>query len=177
VIVSSGAGAKDHHLSGHLIWVPRYRRFMPEGHTTHRLAARHAELLAGEPVWASSPQGRFEAGAALMSGSKLESAQAYGKHLFHHYDIGLALHVHLGLYGKFADGAMPAPPPVGELRMRLRNDRHWIDLRGPTACELLEPPQVDALLARLGADPLRADADPARLSSGSAAAPPRSWCC
>jgi endonuclease-8 len=135
---------------------------MPEGHTTHRLAARHSELLTGEPVRASSPQGRFEAGAALMSGSKLESAEAYGKHLFHHYDIGLALHVHLGLYGKFADGALPAPPPIGELRMRLCNDRHWIDLRGPTACELLEPPQVDALLARLGADPLRPDADPAK---------------
>lgn len=133
---------------------------MPEGHTTHRLAARHIELLAGEPVRASSPQGRFEAGAALLSGSKLVSAEAYGKHLLHHYDIGLSLHVHLGLYGKFSDGTMPAPLPQGELRLRLRNDRHWIDLRGPNQCELLEPPAVETLLSRLGADPLRPDADP-----------------
>src|SRR5262245_36573928 len=108
---------------------------MPEGHTTHRLAARHGELLAGDPVSASSPQGRFAAGAALMSGAKLVSAEAYGKHLLHHYDIGRTLHVHLGLYGKFSDGRMPAPPPQGELRLRLRTKRHWIDLRGPAACE------------------------------------------
>ncbi|MGI8415439.1 MAG: Fpg/Nei family DNA glycosylase [Nakamurella sp.] len=34
------------------------------------------------------------------------------------------------------------------------------DLRGPAACELVTPGEVDALLARLGPDPLRADADP-----------------
>jgi endonuclease-8 len=69
--------------------------------------------------------------------------------------------VHLGLYGKFADGEGEPPPPVGQVRLRLTSDRHWLDLRGPTACQLLSPPEVDALRARLGADPLRADADPA----------------
>jgi endonuclease VIII len=151
---------EDHHLPGHHHRVPRYRRFMPEGHTVHRLAARHGELLAGDLVRACSPQGRFAAGAALIRGSKLTGAEAYGKHLLHRYDTGLTLHVHLGLYGKFSDGVMPAPPPAGELRLRLDNDRRWIDLRGPAACELLEPPAIDALLARLGPDPLRADADP-----------------
>ena len=38
---------------------------------------------------------------------------------------------------------------------------HWLDLRGPAACELLSAPEVEALLARLGPDPLRGDADPA----------------
>ncbi|GIH06203.1 endonuclease VIII [Rhizocola hellebori] len=133
---------------------------MPEGHTIHRLAARHNELLRGEVVNATSPQGRFSAGAALLSGSKLEFAEAYGKHLLHHYDFGLTLHVHLGLYGKFSDGALPAPPPIGELRMRLSNDHHWIDLRGPSACELLDGASEKALLDRLGIDPLRPDADP-----------------
>ncbi len=37
-----------------------------------------------------------------------------------------------------------------------------MDLRGPAACELLDPPEVDALLSRLGPDPLRADAQPQR---------------
>jgi endonuclease-8 len=133
---------------------------MPEGHTIHRLAARHNELLRGEVVSVSSPQGRFAAGAALLSGAKLEQAQAYGKHLLHRYDLGLTLHVHLGLYGKFSDGSMPAPAPMGQLRMRLCNDRHWIDLRGPTACELLDATSLAALLDRLGVDPLRPDADP-----------------
>ena len=41
---------------------------VPEGHTIHRLAARHRELFAGQQVQVSSPQGRFAAGAAQLSG-------------------------------------------------------------------------------------------------------------
>jgi endonuclease-8 len=67
--------------------------------------------------------------------------------------------VHLGLYGGFADGTGPPPAPVGQVRLRLATARHWLDLRGPTACEVLSPPEVAALRARLGADPLRDDAD------------------
>ncbi|MFE9655987.1 Fpg/Nei family DNA glycosylase [Micromonospora sp. NPDC006431] len=164
---------------------------MPEGHTIHRLAARHAELFAGDRVHAASPQGRFAEGAARLTGTVLEGTEAYGKHLLHHYAGELTLHVHLGLYGKFADGPGEPPPPVGQVRLRLSNDgassrrggrraevgldladigvppagedhRHWLDLRGPTACELLTPTEVAALRDRLGPDPLRADADPDR---------------
>jgi endonuclease-8 len=133
---------------------------VPEGHTIHRLAARHRELFAGRPVRAASPQGRFAAGAAAIDGLVQLDATAHGKHLLHHYPGGRAVHVHLGLYGRFTDGSGPAPPPVGEVRLRLCNDAHWLDLRGPAACELLDPAQVVALLGRLGADPLRDDADP-----------------
>ncbi|QGN47071.1 Fpg/Nei family DNA glycosylase [Micromonospora sp. WMMC415] len=135
---------------------------MPEGHTIHRLAARHAELFAGDKVHAASPQGRFAEGAARLTGSVLERTEAYGKHLLHHYPGELTLHVHLGLYGKVTDGAGEPPGPVGQIRLRLTSDRHWLDLRGPTACELLTPPEVAALRGRLGPDPLRADADPER---------------
>jgi endonuclease-8 len=134
---------------------------MPEGHTVRRLADRHRELFAGEPVALTSPQGRFAEGAARLSGSVLVATEAYGKHLLHHYGDG-TLHVHLGLYGKFADGAAPVPPDVGQIRLRMANDRHWLELRGPTACEVLDPPEVDVLRARLGADPLRPDAKPER---------------
>ncbi|RKN39989.1 Fpg/Nei family DNA glycosylase [Micromonospora endolithica] len=135
---------------------------MPEGHTIHRLAARHAELFVGDKMHAASPQGRFAEGAARLTGSVLDGTEAYGKHLLHHYAGEVTLHVHLGLYGKFADGAGEPPEPVGQVRLRLTSDRHWLDLRGPTACELLTPPEVAALRARLGPDPLRADADPER---------------
>ncbi|MBQ1025527.1 Fpg/Nei family DNA glycosylase [Micromonospora sp. C95] len=135
---------------------------MPEGHTIHRLAARHAELFAGDKVHAASPQGRFADGAAMISGTVLDGTEAYGKHLLHHYAGELTLHVHLGLYGKVTDGAGEPPEPVGQIRLRLTSDQHWLDLRGPTACELLSPPEVAALRARLGPDPLRADADPER---------------
>jgi endonuclease-8 len=135
---------------------------VPEGHTIHRLAVRHRELFAGSRVAVSSPQGRFAAGAALLSGHTVTDTEAYGKHLLHHYGTGRTLHVHLGLYGRFTDGVPPVPDPVGQVRLRMVTDRHWLDLRGPTACEVLDPPQVAALRARLGADPLRDDADPAR---------------
>ena len=133
---------------------------MPEGHTIHRLAARHRELFAGQSVEVESPQGRFTAGAALLSGRTLADTEAYGKHLLHHFAGELTLHIHLGLYGKFTDGEVPAPAPIGLVRMRMVARRHWLDLRGPTACEVLEPGAVAALRARLGQDPLRDEADP-----------------
>jgi endonuclease-8 len=135
---------------------------MPEGHTIHRLATRHRELFAGARPGASSPQGRFADGASAISGQVLVDTEAYGKHLLHHYRPDRTLHVHLGLYGRFTDGAGRPPPPVGEVRLRLSTRRHWLDLRGPAACEVLSPPEVAALRERLGADPLREDADPDR---------------
>jgi endonuclease-8 len=134
---------------------------VPEGHTIHRLAARHRELFAGHVVEVESPQGRFAAGAALLSGHTFVDTEAYGKHLLHHFDGELTLHIHLGLYGRFTEGEPPAPAPVGQVRMRMSDDRHWLDLRGPAACEVLDPVQVAALRDRLGEDPLRDDADPA----------------
>ena len=136
---------------------------MPEGHTLHRLARQQTADFGGRTVRASSPQGRFVEGAARIDGRVMTRATAYGKHLFQHYD-GLAdvVHVHLGLYGKFIVGAQPAPAPVGALRLRLETDEVYADLRGATACELLDPPGIDRLLARLGPDPLRRRADPER---------------
>src|SRR6266480_5284381 len=133
---------------------------MPEGHTIHRLAAAHAAALGGQPVAASSPQGRFEAGAALIDGRLLDGTDAHGKHLFHRYGDAW-LHVHLGLQGFFTDGEQPVPPVVGQVRLRLTTDKYWVDLRGPNACELVTDADKAAIHARLGPDPLRADADPA----------------
>lgn len=127
---------------------------MPEGHTIHRLARRHARLLVGQRVAADSPQGRFDDGARLLDGRVLDATDAWGKHLFHRYD-DLWLHVHLGLYGKFRDGVLPAPEPRGALRLRLVGAGHWLELRGPTACEVMTDAERASVLARLGPDPLR----------------------
>jgi endonuclease-8 len=135
---------------------------MPEGHTIHRLAREQHKQFGGQVVHASSPQGRFVDGAALIDGHVLRRTEAWGKHLLHHYVGGPLLHVHLGLYGKFTTGTGEPPVPVGALRLRLTNSQLWSDLRGPTACELIEPAERRELLARLGPDPLRRDADPAR---------------
>ena len=45
------------------------------------------------------------------------------------------------------------PEPVGQVRVRLLTNAVSADLRGPTACEVLDPGQVDAVIARLGPDP------------------------
>jgi endonuclease-8 len=132
---------------------------VPEGHTIYRLAARHRELFAGHALKVESPQGRFAAGARLLRGARLRDTEAVGKHLLHHFDDGRSLHIHLGLYGKFADGPAPAPVPVGQVRLRLTGAGHWLDLRGPTACEVFDETEVAELRARIGADPLRVDAD------------------
>lgn len=138
---------------------------MPEGHTLHRLATALDEAFGGRPVRASSPQGRFAESAALLDGRVLDAAEAYGKHLFLGFGDGPAqdvVHVHLGLYGRFdvtpVDG--PVPEPVGQLRLRLVGPAAYADLRGATACELLTPAERDAVLARLGPDPLDPGADP-----------------
>ncbi|QAY62197.1 Fpg/Nei family DNA glycosylase [Xylanimonas allomyrinae] len=100
---------------------------MPEGHTVHRLARMLAELFGGQALAVTSPQGRFAAGAALVSGRVLVASEAWGKQLFlgfgpvpgggaavaarppegpdreggapHDGAADLWLRVHLGLYG------------------------------------------------------------------------------
>jgi endonuclease-8 len=133
---------------------------VPEGHTIHRLAREHRALLVGKQVRVSSPQGRFAAGAALVDGRVVNRIEPYGKHLWYRFDGGELLHVHLGLYGKFAGGPLPPPEPQGALRLRIATDEAWLDLRGPTHCDLVTPAERKAVLARLGPDPLRPTADP-----------------
>lgn len=139
---------------------------MPEGHTIHALAERMQARLGGVAVVASSPQGRFEAGAALIDGLKLTATEAYGKHLWLWFGPkrgAQIVHVHLGLFGKFSIvRGDPDRPSVGEVRLRLTGRGHVAELRGPTACAVVTPEEVTALQARLGPDPLRTDADPTR---------------
>ena len=49
------------------------------------------------------------------------------------------------------------PEPVGQVRVRLLNDLVCADLRGPTACEVLTPAEVDAVIQKLGPDPANAN--------------------
>ena len=133
----------------------------------------------GHRLQASSPQGRFTEGAATLDGLDLEQAEAWGKQMFLRFQGPVWLRVHLGLYGMWrfagpglegigrrgkradpADEDMPAPR--GAVRLRLMSERHVADLSGPTACELLDEAGKKEAEAKLGPDPLRADAKPAR---------------
>jgi endonuclease VIII len=132
---------------------------MPEGHTIHRIATDHARLLVGREIVVTSPQGRFEMGAAHLAGRRVERIDAYGKHLFQWWTGGEALHIHLGLFGKFRVAETGcAGAPTDATRVRWQTATTTIDLSGPNACELLVDDEVAAIVARLGPDPLRADA-------------------
>ncbi|MBT2594772.1 DNA-formamidopyrimidine glycosylase family protein [Arthrobacter sp. ISL-72] len=172
---------------------------MPEGHSVHRLARQFSDVFSDRRLAVSSPQGRFADGAALLDGRILVGTVAHGKHLFLHFDHGLVLHVHLGLYGAWDfggdatfrgassigaprkmgerevyDDGPPAgaeqadaaenqgafgytgpPAPVGAVRVRLAGDHGWADLRGATTCHAITEEEADAVLGRLGPDPLR----------------------
>lgn len=205
---------------------------MPEGHSVHRIARQFQRNFVGRPVRASSPQGRFAAGAAELDGRSPTQARAVGKQMFLEFDGQVWLRVHLGLYGAWdfageilvdptiasangrmgqtnqrgtdlaapddapvfddagensltsigaprktrvhvrmseqtkgldeADGleapdAEWPPPVVGQVRLRLMTDVTCADLRGPTACVVETPEQIEAVIARLGPDPLVGD--------------------
>lgn len=137
---------------------------MPEGHTIHRLAQDYAAAFSARVTRVTSPQGKFADAAALLDGTSLHTTDAHGKHLF----LGFRdpedadwIHIHLGLFGKVAFGAAPAPPPTDTVRLRLADDAAYVDLRGPATCALITPAEKRAIHERLGPDPLRADADPA----------------
>lgn len=139
---------------------------MPEGHTIHRIARDHGKLLTGRRLRVTSPQGRFTPDAERIDGATLDRIEAYGKHLFYWWSTGEVGHVHLGLFGKYQVTKGAPPEPKGALRMRLGtiddDDPVTIDLRGPTTCTVAPPDERAAIIARLGPDPLRRDADPER---------------
>jgi len=157
---------------------------VPEGHSLHRLARQFDDVFGGQVVQVSSPQGPFSTDAARIDGQQLEVAFAKGKQLFCRFSNDLYLRVHLGLYGAFSFGGdhhfsgassigaprkigekevattgepenyTGPPAPVGAVRARVVSEHGWADLRGPTACEVLDYGQVQVQLNKLGPDPL-----------------------
>ncbi|MBF4560775.1 Fpg/Nei family DNA glycosylase [Microbacterium sp. VKM Ac-2870] len=192
---------------------------MPEGHSVHRIARQFVRNIVGREVAASSPQGRFAEGAAVIDGREALEVRAVGKQMFLGFDGDVWLRVHLGMYGAWdfageidvdptiasangrmgqtnqrgtdvdavfdaagenslssigaprrarvhvrmseqtrglesADDDQWPPPVVGQVRLRLLTSVTAADLRGPTACELQSPDDVQATIAKLGPDPL-----------------------
>jgi formamidopyrimidine-DNA glycosylase len=128
---------------------------MPEGHTLHRIANVHNRLLAGGPVVAASPQGRFAEGAAMLDGASLSRVWAYGKHLFYDWADAPTLYVHLGLIGKFRTFSKRTPPePSPATRLTMANEQATTYLAGPMACRLVEPSEVERIVGAMGPDPI-----------------------
>lgn len=135
---------------------------MPEGHTIHRIARDHNNTFSGQKLIVLSPQGRFADSAAELTGRKLNTVEAHGKHLCYHWSGGKLMHIHLGLYGKFRRHNSPPPEPRGQVRVRVIGQFHSFDLNGPNTCELITRKDWQTIRDRLGEDPLRRDCDAER---------------
>ncbi|MBC8647699.1 MAG: Fpg/Nei family DNA glycosylase, partial [Thermoanaerobaculia bacterium] len=127
---------------------------MPEGNSIHRFAREHSRDFGGRPVRVSSPQGRFAREARRLNGRIFQRAEARGKHLFHHWEGGLIVHVHLGMFGWFYRRGLTDGEPRPTVRMRLSTREVIWDLIGPPTSELVTPLEHERILARLGPDPL-----------------------
>src|ERR1044071_3155094 len=137
---------------------------MAEGHTIHALALRFNAAFAQTTPRISSPQGAIEI-AQPIDGHRIDTAEAWGKHLLVRFDDAPTLHCHLGMFGRFSvrlhrravrDGWLRSEPPVnGSERLRFLTLTHHGALRAPIVCELLDEAGVDTLIARLGPDPPR----------------------
>lgn len=129
---------------------------MPEGHSVHRTAIEFRKNFVGHSVEVSSPQGRFSSASEQVSGQTLVSARAVGKQLFLQFGPNQVVRIHLGIYGKwrFENFSDKPPEPIGQVRARFVTDQRFADLRGPTACELIDEARVSDLMAQSGPDPL-----------------------
>ena len=95
---------------------------MVEGHSVHRVAHFHRQRLVGKAFEASSPNGRFSAGAAAINGKVFQRIEAVGKNLFAFFgnhnsndsssrntcsgnkndDNVIVVHIHFGMAGAWA---------------------------------------------------------------------------
>jgi endonuclease-8 len=132
---------------------------MPEGPQVARYARLQAALLEGRVVHADSPNGRADEAAAFIDGLVVHAVEAIGKHLIYDFGEERYLHVHLGRFGNFRDGAMPLREPQGVLRFRMYTAEHWFELRGAIAIEPFDASRREALEARIGPNPLDPSAD------------------
>ncbi|CAM2808346.1 Fpg/Nei family DNA glycosylase [Corynebacterium propinquum] len=141
---------------------------MPEGHVIHRLADEFTRIFGTQRLHITSPQGRFATEVALVDGSRLERAEAFGKHLFLHFDAASDEHIiyiHLGLIGhlRFED----REKIWGQIRLRIEPladdaSTHNLaaNLRGPQWCRLITDEEYAIAVGKIGEDPIRDDADP-----------------
>lgn len=149
---------------------------MPEGHVIHRLADEFTRIFGTQRLHITSPQGRFATEAALVDGSRLERAEAFGKHLFLHFDAASDEHIiyiHLGLIGhlRFED----REKVWGQIRVRIETldddgssggsssedtTNLAANLRGPQWCRLITDEEYAIAVGKIGEDPIRDDANP-----------------
>jgi endonuclease-8 len=160
---------------------------MPEGNEIHRWAERHAAAFAGKVVRVDGPQGRFTDADVIdgrrlervMAVGK-HLGYDFGKDRILHVHLGLqgdftegsgplpeirgALRLRMW---NVAAVKRPALPGVSKRHAWYSEDDGighlaaekiaWVELRGPMDCSVYTQAKWDALLERLGPDPLNGD--------------------
>jgi endonuclease VIII len=142
---------------------------MPEGDTIHYAAGRIRSVLAGHvPDALETPHPRFgrDRWAERLADREVASVDAHGKHLFLHFEGGLAIHSHLRMTGSWRVFS-PDRPWTGSSRSAWlvirRGDRAVVQFNGPVL-ELMTDSRIrfDQRLAQLGPDILAPEFDRAR---------------
>jgi endonuclease-8 len=140
---------------------------MPEGDSLHR-AARRLHVLVGRRVEVETPHPRaaVKGLAERLDGRKLEGVEAVGKNLLLHFEGRLVLRSHLRMNGRWRVERR-GTARRGKPWLVLRGDEYeavlWngsvLELVGESAIRrlgpdiLVEPPDYDAMLSRLRAEP------------------------
>ncbi len=134
---------------------------MPEGHVIHRLAGELTQRFGHATLEVTSPQGRFATEAASVDAGRIVRADAFGKHLFIEFDTAHPeniIYIHLGLIGTL--NFEPAAETKGQIRLHISDGETAANLRGPQWCRLITEAEREVAVGKLGADPIRDDADP-----------------
>jgi endonuclease VIII len=161
---------------------------VPEGDALHRTAAR-LQPLVGHVVSAESHHGRARVlgVAERIDGKRLERVEAVGKNLLFTFEGGLVVRSHLRMKGRWQ--VRPAgKEPDGRPWLLLRAGGHEAVLRNGSILEvgrgpadrlgpdvMLDPPDVDGMVARLRAADQRRELGEALLSQRLVAGIGNKW--
>jgi endonuclease VIII len=123
---------------------------MPEGDTIRFLATRINVALQGQRcVRCITRDNRLD--GVDLTGSVLQAADAYGKHLFVTFDSGAVLHGHLLMTGAFAV-SQPRRGPAWRRRIELTMERGSLDGIDVPLLGMIKAAGVSEITTRLGPD-------------------------
>jgi endonuclease-8 len=138
---------------------------MPEGHVSHRNAARLGRALTGralERVDAPDPRLGAQRIPERLAGDRVTGAEAVGKHHLLRFDSGRVLHSHLMMNGVWRLLPASRTPRPGGLSLALWTAAHVAALYRCPRVRLLEPGEpLPRDLVATGPDLLGAGVDPA----------------
>lgn len=140
---------------------------MVEGHSVHRVASRHRDLLVGKKFKATSPNGRFADGAAAIDGKPFQRIEAVGKNLFAFFGATkgtlAVVHIHFGMAGVwsvFDSTQETVPPTTSTTRLCLEHpETGLVSHLSAMTVQLGDEDFYNKKRSTLGQDPLRDDAD------------------